>query len=80
MTEPSGQSQELFRLVVENVHDFAVYTKPRLRVRGHVPARPVTLRSPALNRAGLWSGVSSTSGITYPMSGHAQKNSLPPNS
>jgi PAS domain S-box-containing protein len=27
MTEPSEQSQELFRLVVENVHDFAVYTK-----------------------------------------------------
>jgi hypothetical protein len=27
MIEPSEQSQELFRLVVENVHDFAVYTK-----------------------------------------------------
>ena len=27
MTEPSEQSQALFRLVVENVHDFAVYTK-----------------------------------------------------
>ncbi|HEX8290494.1 MAG TPA: PAS domain-containing sensor histidine kinase [Pyrinomonadaceae bacterium] len=27
MTEPSEQSQELFRLVVENVRDFAIYTK-----------------------------------------------------
>ena len=27
MTEPSEQSQELFRLVAENVRDFAVYTK-----------------------------------------------------
>ena len=33
MTEPSEQSQELFRLVVENVRDFAVYTKS---LDGHV--------------------------------------------
>src|SRR5215204_3938122 len=31
--EPSGQSMELFRLVVENVEDFAVYTKD---LGGHV--------------------------------------------